>query len=195
MASKTKFIKDFRIFLRTVKEGHYAEYDVQEFRRWMTESLVPFSKVSANEQFNDKINYELSIGNDNPSFHEIAEYLNMWLERNEKQPMEHIWYHGTTEEKLEEVLQVGMIERSTTETSQHAGFEHDIGTVSLAKNKRDALFFSAVGSKGNQVLLLIDIRKLNPDKIQYRKLFDTPNGEILYSDDIPLGAVFLVERL
>lgn len=195
MATKTKFIKDFRIFLRTVDECPYADYDVQEFRRWMTEGLVPFSQVSAHEQFNDKMNYEISIGNDNPSFREIADYLNMWLERNEEQPLEHIWYHGTTEEKLEEVLEVGMIERSTAETAQHEGYESDIGTVSLAKNKRDALFFSAVGSKGDQVLLLIDIRMLDPDKMQYRKLFNTPMGEILYSDDIPLGAVFLVERL
>ena len=195
MTNKTKFIKDFRTFLRTVNEEYYAEHDIREFRRWMTESLVPFSKVSAHEQFNDKINYELSIGNDNPSLREIAEYLNKWSEDNEEQIMDYIWYHGTTEEKLEDVLEMGMIERSSAGTAQHEGYEADIGTVSLAKNKRDALFFSAIGSGDKQVLLLIDIRKLNPDKIQYRKLFNTPNGEILYSDDIPLGAVFLVESL
>ena len=195
MSSMSSFVKDFRVFLRSVDGEWEAESDVHEFRRWMGEDLVPFTKVSAHEQFHTKINYEVSIGNDNPSFYQIADYLNTWVELNEEKVPEYIWYRGTTEDRLEEIMSKGIIERSTPETSQHKGFEHDIGTVSLAKNKRDALFFSVIGRPGNRILLSIDIRKLDPGKIEYRELFDTPDGEILYSDDIPLDAVFLVERL
>ena len=195
MTSMSSFVKDFRVFLRGFDDGWESESDVHEFRRWMVEELIPFTKISAHEQFHNKINYEVSIGNENPSFYQIADYLNTWVELNEEKVPEYIWYRGTTEGKLEEIMSKGVIERSTAETSQHKGFEHDIGTVSLAKNKRDALFFSVIGRPGNRILLSIDIRKLDPGKIEYRELFDTPDGEILYSDDIPLGAVFLVERL
>ena len=195
MASKSKFIKDFRVFLRNINVGWESDSDVQEFRRWMVDDLMPFTKVSAHEQFHNKINYEVSIGNENPSFYQIADHLNAWVELNEEKVPEYIWYRGTTEDKLEEIMSKGVIERSTPETSQHEGFEHDIGTVSLAKNRRDALFFSVIGRPGNRILLSIDIRKLDPGKIEYRELFNTPNGEILYSDDIPSGAVFSVERL
>lgn len=195
MTSKTKFIKDFRIFLRTVNGGWDAKTNLQEFRQWMNDDLISFKTISAHEQFREKISYEIEIGNDDPSFHEIANYLNEWLELNEERMPDYIWYRGTTEDKLREITSKGFIERSTPETSQHAGFEHDIGTVSLAKNKRDALFFSVIGRPGDRILLLIDIRMLDGDKIKYRKLFNTPKGEILYSGDIPLGAVFLVERL
>ena len=195
MTSMSSFVKDFRVFLRGFDDGWESESDVHEFRRWMVEELIPFTKISAHEQFHNKINYEVSIGNENPSFYQIADYLNTWVELNEEKVPEYIWYRGTTEDKLEEMVSKGVIERSTAKTSQHEGFEHDIGTVSLAKNKRDALFFSVIGRPGNRILLSIDIRKLDPGKIEYRELFDTPDGEILYSDDIPLGAVFLVERL
>ena len=195
MASMSSFVNDFRVFLRGVDGGWESESDVQEFRRWMVDDLVPFTKISAHEQFHNKINYEVSIGNENPSFYQIADYLNTWVELNEEKVPEYIWYRGTTEDKLEEIMSKGVIERSAAETSQHKGFEHDIGTVSLAKNKRDALFFSVIGRPGNRILLSIDIRKLDPGKIEYRELFDTPEGEILYHEDIPLGAVFLVERL
>lgn len=195
MASKSSFVKDFRVFLRSVNSGWDSESDVQEFRRWMMDDLVSFKEVSAHEQFHNKINYEVSIGNEIPSFYQIADYLNKWVELNEEKVPDYIWYHGTTEDKLEKVLESGVIERSSVESAQHEGFERDVGTVSLAKNKRDALFFSAVGRPGNQVLLFIDIRKLDSGKIEYRNLFDTPDGEILYCDDIPLAAVFLVERL
>ena len=195
MASKTDFIKSFRVFLRTINEDLDAEINVQEFRRWMIDELVPFTKISAHEQFYEKINYEIEIGNDNPSFHAISEFLEQWLELNENKVPDYIWYHGTTEKKLEKIMACGMIERSTEETAQHTGFEQDVGTVSLAKNKRDAIFFSAVGDRGKQILLLIDIRMLDKEQMKFRKLFHTPNGEILYSGDIPLGAVFLIERL
>ena len=195
MAPRTQFIKDFRIFLRTVNGGWDAKSDVQEFRRWMIDDLVLFSKVSAHEQFYEKINYEISIGNDNPSFLKIAEYLEQWLELNEEKVPDHIWYHGTTEEKLDEITACGMIKRSTIKTAQHTGFEQDVGTVSLAKNRRHAIFFSAICNQDNQVILLVDIRMLDKEKMKFRSLFNIPNGELLYFDDIPLGAVFLVERL
>lgn len=195
MASKTAFIKDFRIFLRTINGGWDAKTDVQEFRRWIKDELVSFNEVAAHEQFYEKINYEISIGNDNPSFYRITDYLEHWLELNEEKVPDYVWYYGTTEEKLKEITACGMIKRSTIETYQHTGFEHDIGTVSLAKNRRHAIFFSAIGNQGNQVILFVDIRKLDKEKMKFRELFNNPNGEILYSGDIPFGSVFLVEKL
>ena len=190
MSNMTTFIKEFRGFLRSADDGTWeSEITIKEFRRWMLEDLIPFSKVSANEQFREKINYENSIGNRDKIFLKIAEFMENWVELNEEKTPEYIWYHGTIEENLASIIFKGGIQRSAPETAQHKGYEGDIGSVSLTRNERSARFFAMVGKRGKAVVLSIDIRKLNPDKIEYRLLFDDPKGEILYYDDIPLEAI------
>lgn len=190
MSSMTGFIKEFRGFLRSADDGTWeSDITIREFRRWMLESLMPFSEISANEQFREKINYENSIGNEGKAFLKITDFMENWVELNEEKPSDYIWYHGTIEKKLAKIIFKGAIERSTPETAQHEGFEGDIGSVSLTRNERSARFFALVGKSGKPVVLSIDIRKLNPDKIEYRLLFDDPKGEMLYYDDIPLEAI------
>ena len=191
----TGFIKEFRGFLRSVDDSTWeSDITIREFRRWMLEELIPFSKISANEQFREKINYENSIGNEGKAFREITKFMEKWVELNEEKPSDYIWYHGTIEEKLTKIIVAGAIERSTPETAQHEGFEGDIGSVSLTRNERSARFFAMVGKSGKPVILSIDIRKLNPDKIEHRLLFDDPKGEMLYYDDIPLEAIISENR-
>ena len=191
----TGFIKEFRGVLRSVDDSTWeSDITIREFRRWMLEELIPFSKISANEQFREKINYENSIGNEGKAFREITKFMEKWVELNEEKPSDYIWYHGTIEEKLTKIIVAGAIERSTPETAQHEGFEGDIGSVSLTRNERSARFFAMVGKSGKPVILSIDIRKLNPDKIEHRLLFDDPKGEMLYYDDIPLEAIISENR-
>lgn len=195
MTTMTAFIKEFRGFLRSADDGSWeSDITIKEFRRWMLESLVSFSKTSANEQFREKINYENSIGNQGKAFLEITDFMKVWIEHNEEKPSDYIWYHGTIEEKLAKIIVAGAIERSTPETAQHEGFEGDIGSISLTRNERSARFFAIAGKSGKPVVLSIDIRKLNPDKIKYRKLFGDPKGELLYYDDIPLEAIISEDR-
>jgi len=196
MSSKTAFIKDFRVFLKSVDDGSWEnDITIKEFRRWMLEELVPFSKISAQEQFRDKINYEISIGNEDEAFLRIADFMEKWLELNEKKTLDYIWYHGTTEEKLGKIIMKGAMTPSTPETAQHEGFEGDIGTISLTRNERSARFFSIAGKSGKAVLLSIDIRNLDSNKIRYRKLFNDPKGEILYSGEIPVEMIKSIEHL
>lgn len=197
MSSKTKFVADFRVLLRRIEDrgNYYSESDVREFRRWIKDDLMSFKTVSAHEQFTGKINYEISIGNENESFLKISDFMMEWLKNECDNPLNYIWYHGTNGKKLEKIMKIGMMERSSELTFQHEGFEHDIGTISLSKGKRDARFFSAIGNPGDQIILHVDIRKLDPDKMKYRILFDNPDGEILYSGDISTDAIVEIERI
>lgn len=191
----SQFKKEVSAFLTKLSKGNKNDTTIPEFRRWLKEELMPFDQKEPFEQIYEKIGYEKEIGNDDQVFHSIKKFLTEWVEKNFVKPDTHIWYHGTTEDRYKKIMADGEIKVSTPDTFQHEGFANDIGTISLAKHKGQAHFFSAISAKGkgNQVILHIDTRKLRPLAMKKRKLISTPDGEMLYSRNIPASAIVRAE--
>ena len=191
------FRKDFSKELIRLKKTHRDDTTIPEFQRWLREDFMPFFQKPVFEQVTEKIDYEIDIGNDSQLFKDIEAWLDFWIEDNEESQDMYIWYHGTTEEKYNKIVSDGEIQVSTVKTIQHSGFESDIGTISLAKMKGVAHFFSALSGKGkqNQIILHIDIRQLDLAAISKRKLINTPGGEILYRRNIPVSAIMIAETV
>ncbi|MDP2788858.1 MAG: hypothetical protein Q8O46_02285 [bacterium] len=193
-----KFKKDFTQYLTQLKKNNRNDTTISEFQRWLQEDLIPFKEKSPHEQIDEKIYYEIDIGNNSIILDNINTFFNIWIQKNVGETRDNqIYYHGTTEDKYRKIITDGMIKTSTTATVQHSGFEHDIGTISLAKMKGAAHFFSAISGKGkqNQIVLHIDIRKLDPAAITKRKLINTPDGELLYRKNIPVSAILKAETV
>lgn len=110
---------------------------------------------------------------------------------------DYIWYHGTTEDTLKKIMESKEIKVSTDSTLQHREFIGDIGTISLAKHRGDTTFFSGISGLGKktQVVLYIDTRMLDKTAMRKRQLFNTPDGEMLYSKNIPVAAIIKVETV
>lgn len=192
-----KFGRDFMIFLNKLKKKNQNNTTIPEFQLWLRESLMPFEQKSPREQIDEKIYYEKSIGNDTEVFHSITNFLNNWLSENIEEPKDnHIWYHGTTEDRYRKILADGEIKVSTAETSQHKDFAHDIGTISLARHKGMAHFFSGLSGMGrqNQIILHIDTCMLDSSAISRRDLF-AHKAEILYHKNIPASAIIKAETV
>ena len=195
--NKTKFVEDFTRFLSIMekglkKKGVYEpqKNTIQEFRRWMKEEITSFDVRNANEQMMNKIEYELSIGNNDKVLFAIDSYFKMWLMNNTPKVNKNIWFHGTTAEKYIAMELDKEIRPSTAASAQHEGHSRDIGTISLARDKGDALFFSVI-SKNNikRMILHIDISSLDPRFMVYRELFGKQNAELMYYKPIPIEAV------
>lgn len=197
-SNKTNKFKDaFRKELTRLKKNNRNDTTIDEFRRWLKEDLMPFNEKSIFEQVTEKIDYEIDIGNDSKIFKDIEAFLDIWIENNEEPQDKHIWYHGTTEEKYKKIKEAGEIKVSTRESFQHPGFEHDIGTISLAKLHGIAHFFSALSGKNKQtqMVLHIDTRNFDPAAMTTRKLINTPDGEMLYRKNIPVSAIVKAEMV
>ncbi len=194
----TKFKKDLSRFLSGLAKINPDDTTIPEFRRWSKEDLMSFEEKSPDEQINEKLNYEISIGNDSKVFSDIDTFLDIWVEENvEKKRDDHIWYHGTTEEKYRKIMAEGEIKVSTVETIQHKGFAHDIGTISLAKYKSMAHFFSAISGMGkqSQIILHIDTSILDTTAMKKRTLITSPEAELIYRKNIPVSAIIKVEMV
>lgn len=193
-----KFKKDFRRELTRLAKTNRFDTTIIEFRRWVREDLMSFNQKPLFEQVMDKIDYEEDIGNKSETLKDIFAFIDIWVEKNiGEQEDTSIWYHGTTEGNYKRIKASGEIKVSTPETSQHPGFEHDIGTISLAKRKGMAHFFSGLSGKGkeNHIVLSIDTRLLDPSFITKRKLINTPDGEMLYRKNIPVSAIMKAETV
>ncbi len=193
----TKFRRDLSRFLSGLAKNNPNDTTISEFRRWLKEDTIPFDEKSPDEQINEKLNYEISIGNDSEVFNDIFSFLDVWASENVEERDDYIWYHGTTEKKYEEIMKAREIKVSTAKTLQHKEFIHDVGTISLAKYKSMAHFFSAISGKGkqNQIILHIDTRKLDPSAMKKRTLITTPEGEIIYWKNIPSNAIIKAETV
>jgi len=197
MSSKTQFQKDFSRFLTLLKRNYPHHTSVDEFKRWAKENVMPFTTRSAHEQFEEKIQYEISLGADNWVLRMVRTFLNDWAKKNlDKKDPDYIWYHGTTEPKYQKILRDREIRVSTPETVQHHDYLRDAGTISLAKHQGHATFFSAISSMGKQkqVILSIDIRNFNRNAMRFRDLIGIPGGELLYSRNIPASAIIKAKR-
>ena len=192
------FKKNLSRYLTRLKRNNKNDTTIPEFQRWLKEDLLPFDQKPLFEQVMNKIDYEEDIGNTSRIINDIFAFVDIWIEENIGEPEDtYIWYHGTTEEKYKQIIASGEIRISIPETIQHQGFEHDIGTISMAKRKGMAHFFSGLSGKGkqNQIILHIDIRYLDPAAISKRKLINTPDGEILYRRNIPVSAIMKAETV
>lgn len=193
-----KFKKDFRRELTRLKRENRYDTTIEEFQRWLKEDLMPFDQKPLFEQVMEKIDYEEDIGNKDETLKDIFAFVDIWIENNiGEQEDTNIWYHGTTEDNYKRIKASGELKVSTPETRQHSGFEHDIGTISLAKYHSMAHFFSAISGAGkkNQVILHIDTRQLDPAFTSKRKLINTPDGEMLYRKNIPVSAIVKAETV
>lgn len=194
----TKFKRDVSRFLAYLTKNNPYDTTATEFRRWLKEDLMPFDQKAADEQINEKIDYETDIGNNSDVFYRIKDFMEKWVDKNVGALKEsNIWYHGTTESKYRQIVADGEIKVSTAETTQHKDFIQDIGTVSLAKYKGMAHFFSAISGRinENKVVLHIDISKFDPSAIEKRKLMFTQDGQILYHKNIPITAIIKAETV
>ena len=189
-----KFKENLSRLLSNLEKKNPDDTTIPEYRRWLKEDLM--EQKALDEQIDEKIYYEKGIGNDSKVFHSITNFLGNWLTENTEQKESNLWYHGTTEEKYRKIIADGELKVSTLETIQHEGFEHDICTISLAKHKGTAHFFSAISGMGkqNQVILHIDISKLDPSAIKKRTLYAT-HAEILYHKNIPASAIVRAETV
>lgn len=193
-----KFKKDFRRELTRLAKTNRFDTTIIEFRRWAREDLMPFDQKPLFEQVMGKMDYEEDIGNSSVMLKDIFAFIDIWVEKNiSEQEDTSIWYHGTTEGNYKRIRASGEIKVSTPETSQHPGFEHDVGTISLAKYRSMAHFFSAISGMGqkDQVILHIDTRLLDPAFITTRKLINTQDGEMLYKKNIPVSAIVKAEKV
>lgn len=192
-----KFKKDFSKYLTRLGKENPFDTTITEFRRWLKEDQMPFDHKPPFEQVAEKIDYENDIGNESKIFKDIEAWLDLWLGENTTEEDEFIYYHGTSESNYQSILRDGEIKVGTPSTIHHPNFIHDVGTISLAKYKSTAHFFSALIGKGKdtQVVLHIDTRKLDPTAMNFRNLMNTPNGELLYGKNIPVSAITKTETV
>ena len=192
-----KLKKEFSRYLTRLGKENSFDTTIPEFKRWLNEDLMPFEQKPVFEQVAEKIDYEIDLGNESSVFKDIEAWLDLWLEENTTDEDEFIFYHGTTESKYQSILRDGELKISTPETIHHKDFMHDVGTISLAKYKSMAHFFSGLTGRGKeaQVVLHIDTRKLDPTAMKFRNLINTPDGELLYGKNIPVSAIMKAETV
>ena len=120
------------------------------------------------------------------------------------------WYHGTTEDKINLILKEGLKRGMPySDVTKECGFAPFGGVpfeemhktmeslvpmpVSLAKREKDAIFFACIhrreGRIPTQIILKIDICKLNPKKVEIAPLFEKKDSELRYYDTISPNAI------
>ncbi len=212
MADTEKFKKEFREYLRVLGARPHTpqeQYTIDEFRQWTREDVVPFSKRPAKEQLYGKIEYEKSIGNTDRVLVACFKWFEIWLANNETNAdPDYYLYHGTTEVNSYLIMLQG-IKRGKAGQSQWKKavkskdlnaekFQDDVsGVVCLSTTYGDALFFSAVAvsaeGEGRQAIIIVDSRKLNPNLIERRDMFNRGGVEVRYHGDVPTSAIIGVK--
>ena len=111
-------------------------------------------------------------------------------------------YHGTIIENSAKICKEGL-KRGTPERMGYVSREDPmgldrtydcIGTVSMSKDRKDAIFFAcgwretARGEPGHAIFE-IDASKLDKDRMFFRNMFGKPWAEVKYLKDIPPDAI------
>lgn len=114
-----------------------------------------------------------------------------------------IVYHGTCVKNLKNICKRGLLKGTTESCSKYnkeAGFLEDCkGNVSLARTKKDALFFATIscmskdkrkkGELSPQAILTVNLDELTKGRIVDRDMFGNKSAEIKYFGDIPSSAI------
>jgi hypothetical protein len=114
-------------------------------------------------------------------------------------------YHGTLAKNMSGICKEGILKGTAERCSAFSksdGFVEDcIGNVSMAKDKKHALYFATIQSYGafsekrfpTQAIFQIDTSRLDPDLFIVRDMYGKKNAEYKYVGDVPNTAVASVE--
>jgi len=113
-------------------------------------------------------------------------------------------YHGSIIEHMASICRQG-IKRGTIDRVGQVSREDPIigsdrimdclGTVSMSKNQKDAIFFAASwqmkprGEERGQAIFEIDPKQLNKNNMYFRDMFGKRYAEVKYIGDIPPKAI------
>ncbi len=187
-AKLRQFKQEFGKFLQRMSHTEFraadwgADYTIQEFRQWMEDGLVPFSRVPAREQFEKKIAYERRIGNDSRVVDMIENFFKAWLRTHdvEGDPPYYL-YHGTTLRRARQIQREGMRRDIGANFAEYAW--HSQNRVFLTPNLGDARFFAGVvASRRDEepAIVVVDRRQLDERYLSTQPLFGMQKAQYTY---------------